>query len=174
MSYTPEQEKKIMLVRLYCGDTESSPFYPIFTDEEIGAILEYRNWNLQKAIRDCAISASMQFAQMTYRERTGDIDVWNNVSLQYQKALQDLINDNNIGSLGTGLMPYFGGISWCEVGKINGNSDQVRSSLTWESHTIPQIGGAATPAQMWLDQNYKTIFPGIGNPAMPPFAIIVE
>ena len=37
-----------------------------------------------------AIAAAMQFAQMTYRERTGDIEVWNNVSIQYQKALQDL------------------------------------------------------------------------------------
>ena len=174
MAYTPEQQKKISYVRLMIGDTPSSPFYPIFEDDEIASILENYNWDVRKAVRVAAISASMQFAQMTYRERTGDIEVWNNVSLQYQKALQDLINDNSIGSLGTGLMPYFGGISWCEVGKINGNPDQVRSSLTWESHTIPQIGGAATPAQMWLDQNYKTIFPGIGNPVMPPFAIIVE
>ena len=172
MAFTLEQQKKIDLVRIYCGDTETSPFYPVLTDEEIGSILEYRGWDVKKGISDCAIAASMQFAQMTYRERTGDIEVWNNVSLQYQKALQDLIADNNIGSLGVGLKPYFGGISWCEVGKINNNPDQVRSSLTWESHTIPMIGGASTPGQMWLDQNYANIWPQLRNPS-PPYAIIV-
>ena len=172
MAFTLEQQKKISLTRIYIGDTSTSPFYPVLTDEEIGSILEYRGWDVKKGIRDCAISASMQFAQMTYRERTGDIEVWNNVSLQYQKALQDLINDNNILSLGVGLMPYFGGISWCEVGKINSNPDQVRNALTWESHTVPMIGGAATPGQMWLDQNYASIFPGLRAPN-PPYAIIV-
>lgn len=171
MAFTPEQENKIRLCRLYIGDTESSPFYQIFTDEEIASILEYRGWNLQKAIRDLAIAASMQFAQMTYRERTGDIEVWNNVSLQYQKALQDLINDNSIGALGVGIKPYFGGISWCEISKINGNPDQTRSTLTWESHTFPQIGGASTAGQIWLDQNYNSLFPGY-NPLVPGTIII--
>ena len=172
MAFTPEQQAKINLVRLYIGDTPSSPFYQIFTDEEIGSILEYRGWNLQKAIRDLAIAASMQFAQMTYRERTGDIEVWNNVSMQYQKALQDLINDNNILALGNGIMPYFGGISWCEVGKINGNPDQVRSSLTWESHTVPQIAGATTSTQTFLDEHYKREFPPSSISGVP--VVIVE
>lgn len=172
MAYTPEQQKKIATVRILIGDTESSPFYPIFEDDEIATILENYNWDVKRAVKMAAVAASMQFSQVVYRERTGDIEVWNNVSLQYQKALKDLITA--VDALGTGLMPYFGGISWCEVGKINNNPDQVRSSLTWESHTIPQIGGATTPAQMWLDQNYKTVIPGLGNPSMPPFAIVVE
>lgn len=173
MAFTPEQQTKINLVRLYIGDTPSSPFYQIFTDEEIGSVLEYRGWNLQKAIRDLAIAASMQFAQMTYRERTGDIEVWNNVSLQYQKALQDLINDNNILSLGSGIMPYFGGISWCEVGKINGNPDQVRNALTWEAHTVPMLGGTSSPGQMWMDQNYSKLYPML-VPNGAPYAVIIE
>ena len=173
MAFTLEQQKKVSLVRIYCGDTETSPFYPVLTDEEIGSILEYRGWDVKKGIRDAAISASMQFAQMTYRERTGDIEVWNNVSIQYQKALQDLIADNNIGSLGVGLMPYFGGISWCEVGKINGNPDQVRNALTWESHTIPMVGGTSTPGQMWMDQNYSKLYPMLVNSGAP-YAVIIE
>ena len=173
MAFTPEQQSKINLVRLFCGDTVSSPFYPIFTDEEIGSILEYYNWDLKKGVRATAISASMQFAQMTYRERTGDIEVWNNVSLQYQKALQDLINDNNILALGNGIMPYFGGISWCEVGKINGNPDQVRNALTWEAHTIPMVGGTSTPGQMWMDQNYSKLYPMLVNNGAP-YAVIIE
>jgi hypothetical protein len=173
MDYTLEQQKKIGLTRIFIGDTESSPFYPIFTDDEIASILEYYNWNLRKGVRAIAISASMQFAQMTYRERTGDIEVWNNVSLQYQKALQDLINPSNVNDLDSGLMPYFGGISWCEVGKISGNPDQVRSALTWESHTVPQIAGATTISQQFLDQNYKR---DVFNAplAYSPYAVVVE
>lgn len=171
-AFTLEQQQKISLTRIYIGDTYTSPFYPVLTDEEIGSILEYRGWDVKKGIRDCAISASMQFAQMTYRERTGDIEVWNNVSLQYQKALQDLINDNNILSLGVGLMPYFGGISWCEVGKINSNPDQVRNALTWESHTVPQIAGATTSTQTFLDEHYKREFPPSPISGIP--IVIVE
>lgn len=172
-SYTPEQQKKIDYVRLMIGDTPSSPFYQIFTDDEIASILENYNWNVKKAIRAAAIAAAMQFAQMSYRERTGDIEVWNNVSIQYLKALEKLIDDNSIATLGEGLKPYFGGISWCEVGKINSNPDQVRNILTWESHTVPELGGAATDGQMWLDQNYKDLFPGFYGPGFPS-VIIVE
>lgn len=172
MAFIPEQQSKINLTRLFCGDTVSSPFYPIFTDEEIGSILEYYNWDLKKGVRATAISASMQFAQMTYRERTGDIEVWNNVSLQYQKALQDLINDKSITTLDIGLMPYFGGISWCKVGEINNNPDQVRSSLTWESHTVPQIAGATTSTQTFLDEHYKREFPPSPISGVP--VVIVE
>lgn len=173
-NYTEQELKKIAFVRLMIGDTPTSPFYPIFEDDEIASVLENYNWDVKKAIRSMAIAASMQFSQMTYRERTGDIEVWNNVSLQYQKALQDLINDNSIGSLGTGLMPYFGGISWCEVGKINSNPDQVRSALTWESHTVPLIGAAATPEQIWLDQNYSSLFPGVASRPLSNVVYIVE
>lgn len=172
MDYTAEQQQKIGLVRLYIGDTQTSPFYPIFSDDEIASILESQGWDLKKGIRYTAIAASMQFAQMTYRERTGDIEVWNNVSLQYQKALKDLISDNSIGSLEGGLMPYFGGISWQQVGEIVGNPDQVRSSLTWESHTVPLMAGASGFKQTFIDTDYSKTILGL-NPQVP-FAIVVE
>lgn len=153
MAFTEEQQKKISLTRLFVGDVVASPFYPIFSDDEIGSILESQGWNLKKGIRWTAISASMYFAQLPSRERVDVLEEWNTVAQQYQKALQDLIGDNSIGSLDNGLMPYFGGISWDEVGKINSNPDQVRSSLTWESHTTPLAAGATSPKQMWLDTN---------------------
>lgn len=168
MPYTPEEEKKIYIVRLFIGDTPSSPFYQIFTDDEIASILENYNWNLKKAIRATAIAAAMQFAQVAYRERTGDIEVWNNVSIQYLKALEKLIDDKSLTTLGEGLKPYFGGISWEQVGKYTNDSDTVRSSLTWESHTVPNIGGASSQGQIWLDQNYKYLTPGV------PIVIIEE
>lgn len=33
------EEEKIALVRLLIGDTVSSPFYPLFTDEQIAQLL---------------------------------------------------------------------------------------------------------------------------------------
>lgn len=139
MAYTPEQEKKIQQVRLLIGDTPSSPFYPLFQDEEIADLLELNNWDVYKAAKTAAISASFQFAQMTYRERTGDIEVWNNVSLQYLKALDNLINDDSF-ALPKGMKPYFGGISWKVIDEYNADCDFVRSPLTWESQPDHIIG----------------------------------
>lgn len=133
MAYTPEQEKKIQQVRLLIGDTPSSPFYPLFQDEEIAELLELNKWDVYKAAKMAAISASFQFAQMTYRERTGDIEVWNNVSIQYLKALEHLIKDNAF-ALPRGLKPYFGGTSYKQMEKYNLDLDYVRSPLTWENH----------------------------------------
>lgn len=164
MAYTEEQQKKIDLVRLYIGDVPSSPFYPIFSDDEVGSILEFRGWNVKKGIRDTAISASMYFAQLPSRERVDVLEEWNTVAQQYQKALQDLISDNSVMSLDDGIMPYFGGISWEQISKINSNPDQTRSSLTWESHTIPLSAGVASPKQEWLDTDInKLIYHVVGD-----------
>ena len=150
MAYTPEQEKKIQQVRLLIGDTPSSPFYPLFQDEEIAELLELNNWDVHKAAKMAAISASFQFAQMTYRERTGDIEVWNNVSLQYMKALDNLIKDDAFG-LPKGLKPYFGGISWQVVDQYNSDADYTRSPLTWESQPDHVMGQRRLPHYMvWL------------------------
>ncbi|MNR10579.1 hypothetical protein D3C85_1268360 [compost metagenome] len=63
------------------------------------------------------------------RERTGDIEVWNSLSTQYLKALQNVI-DNPIIDIPNGMMPYAGGISWADVCANNYNPDNVRSPLT--------------------------------------------
>ena len=128
LGYTPGQIEAIKLVRLNIGDSAGSPFHPLFEDDEIASILEYNKWNVRKATRQMAIAASMNFSQMVYRERTGDIEVWNNVSIQYQKALENIIN-GSIDDYGT-LRPYFGGIDWCTVNTNNLNPANVRSPLT--------------------------------------------
>ena len=127
-----EKEKLVYQVRIFIGDTPTSPFYPLFQDEEIEQFLELNGWRLKPAIRMAAIAASMQFAQYTYRERTGDIEVWNNISLQYLKALQNLIDEGSVNSLPDGLKPYFGGIDWAVVSSYNADPNNVRSPLTWK------------------------------------------
>ena len=127
--WTEEQKNKILIVRFNIGDGPNSPFYPLFTDEDVAMYLESNNWNVRKTTRQLAIAASMIFSQMVYRERTGDIEVWNNVSLQYLKALENIINENTVSNFGT-LVPYFGGIDWAIVDGYNSNPNNVRSNLT--------------------------------------------
>ena len=161
MAFTEEQQKKINLTRIYTGDIAASPFYPIFSDEEIGSILESQGWNLRKGIRWTAISASMYFAQLPSRERVDVLEEWNTVAQQYQKALKDLINDTSIRSIEDGLLPYFGGVSCEKINQLNSNPDQARSTLTWESHTVPLTSGVTTPRQQWMDTNTsELVVPG--------------
>lgn len=100
MALTPVQQ-----VRILIGDVEGSPFYQLFTDEEIQGFLDMTNQDVFAAARLAAISASFQLAGWSTRERTGDIEVWSSLSTQYLKALDYLIN--NPGSLiPSGLMPW--------------------------------------------------------------------
>ncbi len=117
-------------VRLLIGDTPTSPFYQLFTDEEIQAFLDMSSGNVSNAARMAAIAASMQLAGWTTRERTGDIEVWNALSSQYLKALDNFIKDSSAATLPNGLMPYAAGISWSDVCANKNNPDNVIPELT--------------------------------------------
>lgn len=100
MALTPVEQ-----VRILIGDVPSSPFYQLFTDEELQGFLDMANQDIFAAARLAAISASFQFAGWNTRERTGDIEVWSSLSTQYLKALDYLIN--NPGTLiPSGLFPW--------------------------------------------------------------------
>lgn len=124
MALTPIQQ-----VRILIGDVPTSPFYQLFTDDEIQFFLDQNNGNVQLAARMAAISASFQLAGWSTRERTGDIEVWSSLSTQYLKALENLI-DNPVVNLPNGMMPWAGGISWADVCANNHNPDNVRPKLT--------------------------------------------
>ena len=125
MALTPEEQ-----VRILIGDVPSSPFYPIFTSEEIEFFLDVNGNNIMQSAKMAAIAASMQLAGWNTRETTGDITVWNDLSKQYLKALENLINDKSPGNLPNGLMPYASGISWEDFCANNANPDNIRSPLT--------------------------------------------
>ena len=125
MALTPEET-----VRLLIGDIAASPFYPLFTAEEIQQFLDLNGQNIRQSARMAAISASMLLAGYNTREITGDIHVYNEVSSQYRRALENFINDSGSANLPNGLMPYASGISWADFNANNDNPDNIRSPLT--------------------------------------------
>lgn len=121
-------EEKVALVRLLIGDVESSPFYPLFQDEDILQFLVIASGSVMDAARYAAISASMMLAGWSTRERTANIEVWNSLSSNYLKALDYLINNSN-KQIPNGLMPWGAGISRSEMEQMLCDPDRVRNKL---------------------------------------------
>jgi hypothetical protein len=116
-------------VRLLYGDSSTSPFHPLLSDNEVQWFLDQNNGNIQLAAKQAAVSASFQLAGWSTRERTGSIEIWNNLANSYLKALDNFINQK-VTTLPSGLMPYAAGISWKSVNENNSNPDNVRPALT--------------------------------------------
>lgn len=119
----------IEIVRLLIGDTPTSPFYQLFTNEEIQQFLDLNDGNVMRAARMAAIAASMQLSGWTTRERTGDIEVWSSLSTSYLKALDNFIKDSGSSSIPSGLLGYAAGISYEDVCANDRNPDNVRPGL---------------------------------------------
>lgn len=125
---TPEQQETINYLRIILGDIPISAFYPILTDEEYYKVLERNNWNVKKAARQLAFSILFYLTQVNYRERAGDIEVWNNASIEYRKALQSFLDDDR-NQIPTDLVPWVAGASWEDICKRINNRDWARSPL---------------------------------------------
>lgn len=124
-----ELTKKIALIRLLIGDTPSSPFYPLFSDEEIKSFLDLVSGDIRGAVRYAAISAAMQLAGFSTRERTGNIEVWNDLSKNYLIALEMMLQ-NQDKEIPSGLMPWLAGQSKKELCDIRSNSDYIIPKVT--------------------------------------------
>lgn len=129
-------------VRLLIGDTVNSPFYPLFADDEIEYFLLVNYNNVRSAARMAAISAAFQLSGWSTRERTGQIEVWSSLAVQYLKALDYFIN-NPADSIPNGLMPWMGGISKSEVCENDKNPDVIQSPLNM-SLDCETVCGCAT------------------------------
>ena len=121
-------KENVLLVRLLIGDIESSPFYPLFEDEEILQFLSLTGGVVVSAAKFAAISASMMLAGWSTRERSGSVEVWNSLSTNYLKALDYLINNSN-KTIPNGLMPWAAGISRLEMEEMLCDPDRVRNDL---------------------------------------------
>lgn len=122
------EKEKVALVRLLIGDVESSPFYPLFQDEDISQFLAIANGSVMDASKFAAISASMMLAGWSTRERSGSVEVWNSLSTNYLKALDYLIH-NSDKTIPNGLMPWGAGISASEMREMLCDPDRVRNKL---------------------------------------------
>ena len=126
---TPEEEAKVDLVRILVGDITQSIFYPIVTDEEIAQLLELENWDVLRAARRVATTIAFVLASTPYRERTGNIEVWNNASMEYKKVLDQFLKESGQSTLPALLRPYAAGISKADIDKYINDPDVQRSPL---------------------------------------------
>ena len=130
MNPTPQEiEEMVSLVRILIGDTPSSIFYPVLSNSEIEKVLRLEKWDVMKAARRAAVSVAFVMTTVNYRERSGDIEVWQNASIEYRKVLDNFLDDYSKSSLPSDITAYAAGISWKDVCDSNNNPDKVRSPL---------------------------------------------
>lgn len=128
MSYfTLEQD--VEYVRLLIGDTETSPFYPVFSDDEYEMAIKRNNRDLRTAAISLAISASFQLSSWNTRERTGSIEVWSSLGTNYLKALQFFV-DNEGKRIPSGLMPWLAGTDIREECELRSDPNYPKNALT--------------------------------------------
>lgn len=122
------EEEKILYIRLLIGDSEGSAFYPLYTDEEIELILKHVGGDIKRAVMRLAIGASFKLSGVSTRERAGAVEVWNELSRNYLRALQNLLTELN-KELPSGVMPYVAGVSRKELCYLKSDSDFLYSKL---------------------------------------------
>lgn len=105
-------EEKIELMRILIGDVATSPFYPLFQDEELEKLLSFSGGDVYKAARMAAISASMQLSGWNTRERVGDLEWANQLSTNYIKALEMFIKNPDV-AIPSGIVPWYGSKNSC-------------------------------------------------------------
>lgn len=118
----------IDFVNMSIGNTESNPYYPILTRDEIQAILDSVDGDTNAAIKKAAISASFYVISIPNREKIGDIEIWNEYSRNYLEALKSIIEDNTY-LMPKGMMPYAGGIHNEDFNKANSNPNRHVGNL---------------------------------------------
>lgn len=123
MALTPVEQ-----VRLLIGATATSPFYEVLSDEEIEFIIESTD-SIYEAAKVAASAMYAQLVAIPTREKTGEIEVWNDVVNGYLAFLDRFISTTTTANL-KGLMPYSAGISWADITANISNPDVVKSKLT--------------------------------------------
>lgn len=124
-----ELEEMVLLVRLLVGDLQGSIFFPVMSDGEIEKILKLEKYNVQRAARRVAMGIAFYLTTTNYKERTGDIEVINNASIQYGRVLRDFIKDGGQKDLPDDLNPYVGGASIRDICRHINDPDVYRSPL---------------------------------------------
>ena len=125
---------KISLVRILVGDTTGSIFYPMVSDGEIITMLNFEGDNILRSAKRIATTIAFLLSNHQTREKTYDIEVWNESCKAYKDVLDLFINDNSSLNIPNGLVPYAAGISESDYKGYRDNPDTRRSSLSQITH----------------------------------------
>lgn len=111
-------------VRLMVGDVGDTP---ILTDEDYQFLLDKYDDSVRRAALDAAQAILFQLASYPTRERTGDIEVWNEWANAYRKALELFIT-NPAYSIPSAIA-YAGGISKSDMKANDLDNDNVQKKI---------------------------------------------
>lgn len=118
----------IEAVRLYIGATSTSPFYALLSNNEIQFFIDNTS-SIYEAAKFAANAMYAQIVAIPIREKTGEIEVWNDIVNGYLKFLDKFISSTSAIDL-RGLMPYAAGISKEDVLTNTSDPDVVKSKLS--------------------------------------------
>ena len=119
MALTPIEE-----VRLLTGDFGDPQ---ILTDEDYQYFLDKYDGNVRRASLDAARAILFYLARWPTKERTGDLEVWNDWANAYRKALEAFIKDPNFNV--PNAIAYAGGTSKADMRSNDANNDNVRQQI---------------------------------------------
>lgn len=109
-------------VRLAVGDNGSD--FQILPDDTYEWLLNKYNNNVNRSSLDAARYILFELTKFPTRERTGQIEVWNEWVNAYRKALELFLKDPTLQPFV--LMPYAGGISKSDMYLNDSEDDNVR------------------------------------------------
>lgn len=122
-------DEMIYYLRLRIMDIPSSPFYQLFTDDDLKLIIKSTGYNMRKSIINAAMSAAMVLSAWNTREISGQEQIWNDLGKNYLKVLDKLTNDSLTMNIDGGIVPYAAGVSWEDIINYELNPDTVQKEL---------------------------------------------
>jgi len=116
---------QVQSVRLMVGDFGTE--FQVLTDSDYGYLLGKYDGSERRAALDAARAIMFYLARWPTRERTGDIETWNEWANAYRRALESFINNPefNVPS----AMAYAGGISKADMKANDANNDNVQAKI---------------------------------------------
>lgn len=109
-------------------------------------LAKYSN-NVNAAIKDAARFCLFGLASFPTRERTGQIEVWNDWANTYRKALEHLLKDQTL-SLGSLLIPYAAGIS---------KEDMLNNDMVLDNMRPGIYAGVTTGRHSYMPDTLRTL-----------------
>ena len=115
---------QIEAVRLAVGDFGEPT---ILTDSDYQYFLDKYDGSERRAALDAARAIMFYLARWPTKERTADVEVWNEWANAYRRALESFINNPefNVPS----AMAYAGGISKSDMRANDANQDNVQAKI---------------------------------------------